>query len=184
MMRCPRLIVLIVPLLSSLLLFSVGCAVGWNHTSDASLEQYFNQHYAQFEKLRAEVQADSQLESLRPRKAVYAGRLVEVPDGDLSELERLGLTREHWEHYQKELRDLGLAGILKGDSEVEFRVDPGSLLNGDSYKGYCYALTTPYHVRDGLDAYRRSDQDKDKFGNWAVCKPLKRNWYLYLFVNR
>src|ERR1051326_151832 len=179
-MRHPRVAV---ALLSSLLVFVTGCAVGWNHTSDASLERHFSRHQTQFEALRAEVQADSQLTTLQPRAIIYAGKRVEVRDGDLTELERLGLTRERWEHYQKELEDLGLAGVMKGDSDIEFRIDSGSLLNGDSYKGYWYGSTAPYRVRDSLDGYRCSDRDQDKFGNWGVCKPLKRNWYVYLFVN-
>ncbi len=43
--------------------------------------------------------------------------------------EYLGLTRECWERYQGQLRNLGLAG----------GIDPGSALNEDSYKGYLYA---------------------------------------------
>jgi hypothetical protein len=74
-------------------------------------------------------------------------------------------------------------GVLKGDGRGEFRVDPGSFLNGDSYKGYVYTPTPPDHIRSSLDGYRRCDRDSDRSGGWAVFKPLKGNWYLYLFVN-
>lgn len=84
---------------------------------------------------------------------------------------------ERWMHYQKQLEVLGLYGVMKGDGGVEFRVDPGSIFNGDSYKGYEYFSTPPGHCRASLDIYRISDGDKDEFGNWAVCKPLKGNWY-------
>jgi hypothetical protein len=161
-----------------------ACAVGRNHASDATLERFFNEHQTEFEALLAEVQADSELKTLQPRVVIYAGRAVEVQDGDLSEIERLGLARERWQHYQKKLRDLGLSGVMKGDGDIEFIVDSGSLLNGDSYKGYRYTSNATCHIRASLDSYRRSDHDKDKVGNWDVCKPLKRSWYLYLFVNR
>ena len=88
-----------------------------------------------------------------------------------------------WIHYKKELRKLNLRGVLKGNGEVEFRADPGSLFNGDSYKGYVYNSGPPVHVLASLDGYNISDRDKDEFGNWIVYKPLKGNWYLYLFVN-
>jgi hypothetical protein len=160
-----------------------ACSVGWNHTSDAGLERFFNQHQAQFETLLAEVRADSQLMTLQTRTLIYAGRYVKIRDADLSGVERLGLSRERWRRYQKELRDLGLVSVIRGEGTVEFRVDAGSLLNGDSYKGYYYTFTPPDHIRSDLDGYRRSDQDKDKFGGWSVFKPLKSKWYLYLFVN-
>ena len=92
-----------------------ACAVGWNHTSDATLERYFNHHQAEFETLLAEVQADSKLKTLQPRALIYAGRYVEISDANLSELERLGLSPERWRRYQKELRDLSLVSVIKGE---------------------------------------------------------------------
>jgi len=164
--------------------FLQACAVGRNHTSDAALERVFNQHQADFEALLAEVQADPQLTSIQPRSLVYAGRLLQVTENNLSEVENLGLPRERWRLYHKQLRDLGLeGGVTKEKRTVEFRVDPGSILNGNSYKGYEYRPIPPDHVLSSLDGYRISDRDRDRFGNWIVYKPLKRNWYLYLFVN-
>jgi hypothetical protein len=174
------LAILVVP---TLLAFT-GCAVGWNHTSDAALERNFVEHQAEIEALLAEVQADPPLETIQHRTLIYAGRLLNVDDADFSSVEKLGLSHERWQRYQRELRNLGVVSVIKGKGDVEFRVDSGSVLNGDSYKGYEYTPSAPYHIRASLDAYRRSDEDKDKFGNWGVCKPLKKNWYLYLFVNR
>jgi len=64
-------------------------------------------------------------------------------------------------------------------------VDTGSLWNGDSYKGFEYSLTpVGGHQRPSLDKYRISEDDKDpRSGGYCVYKPLKGNWYLYLFVN-
>ena len=172
-----------IPLILAFLTLN-GCAVGRNHASDAALEYFFDQHQAEFEALLTEVQTDSKLNTIQCRTLIYAGKSVEVRDGDLSEVERLGLARERWQHYQKTLRDLGLYGVMKGNNgDVEFRVDSGSLFNGDSYKGYLYTSNAACHIRSSLDSYRPSDQDKEEFGNWYVCKPLKRGWYVYLFVN-
>ena len=165
-------------------LFLDGCTVGTNHTSDAALERVFNHSQAEFEVLLAEVQADSQLTTLQRNTVIYAGRLVNVDESDLSEVEHLGLSKDTWKRYQKQLRELGLYGVLKSESRVEFRLDPGSIRNGDSYKGYEYRQTPPEHVRTSLDGYRVFDGDKDRFGGWSVYKPLKANWYLYLFVNK
>jgi hypothetical protein len=172
------LVILVVPTLLAL----SGCAAGWNHTSDAVLQRNFGAHQAEFEALLAEVQADPRLETIQPRTVIYAGRLLDVDDADFSSIEKLGLSHERWQRYQRELRKLGVVGVLKG-GDIEFRVDSGSLWNGDSYKGYLYAPSAPYHIRTSLDGYRRSDEDRDKSGGWGVCKPLKKNWYLYLFVN-
>jgi hypothetical protein len=123
------------------------------------------------------------LKTLQPRALIYAGRYVEISDANLSELERLGLSPERWRRYQKELRDLSLVSVIKGEDGVEFRVGSGSLFNGDSYKSYEYRPPSPDHLRAGLDGYRRSDQDRSKWGGWLVYKPLKSKWSLYLFVN-
>jgi len=134
-------------------LFLHACAAGWIHTPDASLDRIFREHQFEFEALLGEVQADSKLTTLQPSGVIYAGHLLNVGEANFSDLERLGLPRERWVRYQKQLQDLGLeGGILKRDGSVEFRVDPGSFLNGDSYKGYVYTPTPPDHVRSSLDA--------------------------------
>jgi hypothetical protein len=61
---------------------------------------------------------------------------MEASQDNIADLRRVGLSEEYWLSYQKELRDLGLSGgVLKADNAIEFRADPGSILNGDSYKG-------------------------------------------------
>ena len=164
-------------------LFLSACAVGWSHSSDAALEKVFQTHQAKFETLLADVQEDPLLTSIQRSGAIYAGRTVNLRANDTAEIERLGLTKERWVRYQKRLGDLGLYGVIKGPSMVEFRVDNGSLYNGDSYKGLEYILTPPHHLRASLDGYRISDEDKDQFGDIAVYTSLTGKWYLYLFVN-
>jgi len=154
-------------------LFLNACAAGWSHTSDAALERIFRAHAAEFEALLADVQADPQLTTVQRGSLVYKGRLMNLHASDPAEIERAGLPKERWMSYQKQLGDLGLYGVMKGNRTVEFRVDPGSLYNGDSYKGYEYISTPPQHVRASLDGYRTSDEDKNEYGNWVVYKPLK-----------
>ena len=173
----------VIIVVESLLMLS-ACAVGWNHTSDAALEENFAKHRREIETLLAEVEAVARLETLQPGRLMYAGRMLDIDGADFHAIEDLGLSHERWQRYQRELRRLRIVIVAKGDGGVEFRVDSGSLSNGDSYKGYWYASSAPCHTRASLDGYRISDQDKDKFGNWCVCKPLTTNWYLYLFVNR
>lgn len=107
---------------------------------------------------------------------------MDLRKNDLSAIERAGLPRGRWMHYQDQLRRLGLYGVMKGGRGIEFRVDPGSISNGDSHKGFMHRTALPRHVRASLDDYRISDADETEFG--FVLKPLKGNWYLYLFVNR
>jgi len=160
-----------------------ACAVGGRHTPDSKLEDNFVLHGAGFEALLAQVNADDKLHMVRADEVLYGGGRFSSR-GDLSVLEQLGLSRERWASYKDQLRRLGIVQITKGEGGVEFRVDTGSLMNGDSDKGYEYSPTPPAgHRKANLDTYRISEDDKDRFGNFYVYKPLKGNWYLYLFVN-
>jgi hypothetical protein len=166
--------------------FSIS-SCGVRHTSDSALEELFYLHEREFRALLADVQADTKFETLTPGWVSYAGHLCKVDEQDFSEIEDLGLTKQRWISYRKQMKNLGLAGgVLKSKGRVEFRVDPGSFFNGDSYKGYEYRQKPPEHLRTSLDGYRMSDSDKDTFGGWLVYKKLKDNdnWYLYFFVNK
>jgi hypothetical protein len=162
----------------SVLLMS-ACAVGWWHTPDSKLEENFSRHEAEFEALVAEVNADENLQGFRVDEGWYAHRHFS-DRSDFSELGRLGLTRERWVSYKQQLRKLGIAQVTKGEGAVEFRVDTGF-----SYKGYMWSLTPPTgHRKASLDGYRISENDKDRFGNYDVYKPIKGHWRLTLFVPR
>jgi hypothetical protein len=160
-----------------------GCAAGWNHTSDAELAQRFGQHEREFESLLAVVKADEGLSMIGPGELSYGGRLLTGLGGFPSDVEGLKLTRETWAAYQRSLRTLSLARIRKSERRIEFTVDGSRILNGDSEKGYCYASTPPFHLRENLDAYRISETDEVD-GGWGVAKRLRGNWYLYVFVSR
>jgi len=165
------------------LLLLNACSVGRSHTPDSILEEKFFQHEPEFEALLLEVQADEKLAMIRPHELTYAGRTLSS-DNDFAEIERLGLTRQRWAAYQRQLRDLGLAQINReDDGGVEFRVDQGSYSNGDSYKGYQYESGSLEHPKAGLDGYRISENDRHGSRGYYASKPLRGNWRLYLYVN-
>ncbi len=166
-----------------LTLLNVCC--GLQHSSDSNLEHTFWSHQNEFENLLADVQADEKFGMVHSHGLTYAGRSLRSElELNVEDVERLGLAKERWRRYQMYLQNLGLrGGIFKGDGRVEFRVDPGSLFNGDSYKGYWYASTPPGHFKASLDDYQLAAGDKDRFGNWEVFRTLKGHWYLYLLVN-
>ena len=88
-----------------------------------------------------------------------------------------GFPKERARRYEDQLQRLGVWSVIKGGRGIEFRVDPGSVSNGDSYKGiYWYREDEPRDVRPSLDDYRFSV--KDEF----VYKALKGHWHLYIFV--
>jgi hypothetical protein len=166
------------------LLFS-GCSVGYSHTSDEKLERNFLEHESEFEALLRDVRSDPKITTLQPDLLIYDNRRVEVVASNPSAIDGTGLSRSRWNSYVQTFHDLGLAGgLLRDRHHIEFRVDKGSVRNGDSHKGYEYDQDRPSHVRSSLDSYRVADADRDEFGNWIARKHIKGNWYLYLFVNR
>jgi len=148
----------------------------------------------EFDALLKDVQADPKFAAIFKDLLRYGGRQVALSRSSSSpsqhqfaEMENLGFSRVRWNMYQQQMRLLGLdGGVLKGPDAVEFRVDPGSLSNGDSYKGYMFKLTPPEpsNVLFDLDSYRLTEGHRDERGDWSVFKSLKGNWYLYLLVNR
>ncbi len=170
--------------LSYLCLLLLGaCTVGGRHTSDAQMEKNFFAHQAEFEALLAQIEADDKLDMISIDSVSYGSRMI--GPGDPVGRDRLDPLHEHWARYEVPLRRLGIAQIGKGEGSVEFRVDRGSIMNGDSYKGYEYGSPPGVaQFRTRLDGYRMSESDKDRFGNYCVHKRLTGKWYLYLFVAR
>jgi hypothetical protein len=164
----------------------LGCTQSQRHTSDAELKRRFFRQQQGFEELLREVQEDEDLQAIELRFVVYAGRQFAANDpAERIALDRLGLTSQRLERYERQLRGLKLlGGALKRHEEVEFRADPGSLFNGDSYKGYAYRPTPPPRLVSGLDTYHVTGVDRTASGDWRAYVPLSGDWYLYLFVNR
>ena len=153
------------------------------HTADSKLEERFFSNEAEFAALLAEVSADENLEMVKAFKARYAGHILSFWDKS-NDLARFGFSTEQWTRYRQQMRKLGIAQIGKANGIVEFRVDPGYLWNGDSYKGYEYLTVPPDgHQKTRLDGYHPSEDDKPPFGGYEVYKPVKGNWYLYLFIS-
>jgi hypothetical protein len=155
-----------------MILFLPTCAVGSKHTSDAALARTFESHQAEFESLRAEIEANPQLITL------FAGDRAYLHEKNLSAMELAGLPRLRATYYEDQLHRLGLWSVGKGGRGIEFRVDPSSISNGASYKGFWwYREGEPRDVRASLDNYRFSNTDE------IVYKALKGHWYLYIFVS-
>jgi hypothetical protein len=148
------------------------------------MEQSLRSNAGQFESLVAELQADSQMTSLDPNILVFGGLRVDLRESGMSAIERAGMSKERWMHYQHEVQQLGLYGVMKtGGDTVELKVDTGSFSNGVSYKSYVYIVWPPPHIRASLDAYRISDEDKVFFG-WEAYKHIEGYWYLHIVVLR
>jgi hypothetical protein len=155
--------------LSLVILSLSACAVGRRHTSDAVLEHTFETHSAEFEVLRDEFEANSQL------RALFSGDRVDFHEKHLHAMELAGLPRERATHFEDQLRRLGLWCVTKGGYGIEFRVE---ISDADSYKGFWwYREGEPRDVRASLDDYRFSKTDE------IVYKALKGHWYLYIFVS-
>ncbi len=158
-----------------------GCSVGRRHTPDASLEQNFSRHEAEFEALVASVKADAKLQMIASNEIRYGDRVV---SGDSpSESERIGMDSQRWQSYRAALRRLDLVQITQGEGAVVFKVDQEALLNGNSEKGYWYGQQPPGRQVASLDNYRICEDDRDRFGDYIVSKPLRGHWYVYLLVN-
>jgi hypothetical protein len=111
---------------------------------------------------------------------LLAGSRADLHEINLSTMRLLGLPSERAVYYEDRLRRLGLWSVGKSGRGIEFRVDPGSVSNGDSYKGFWwYREDEPPDIRPSLDEYR-FDQRKDEI----VYKEVEGQWYLYIFVNR
>jgi hypothetical protein len=162
-------------LCTTIFLLQACAPVGSRHTSDTALERTFESHRAEFESLCAELEANSQLMTL------FAGDRADLHEKNVYAIELAGLSRGSVMHYEDQLRSLGLWSVIKGGRGIEFRVDPGSISNGDRYKGiYWYREGEPSNVRRSLDEYRFSSKNNDQF----VYKAIKGHWYLYIFVSR
>ena len=167
---------------TSTLLMLGSCAVGGRHTPDAVLERNFLQHESGFEALLADVKADTNLEMITTHELRYSGRrLSNITES--SSFDGLGFSAARWEKYQRQLRQLGLVQVNRGEGAIEFRVDQVSLWNGDSYKGYEYDPVAPPSQQADLDSYRISDRDKDSVGGHRVSRPIKGHWYIMLVVS-
>src|SRR5580658_638169 len=168
-------------IIGSCVLVVAASAIGCRHTSDSSLERNFFRHESEFEALLAEVTGDEKLGMFGTDRLNYGntrlfGGTTFSNSPDISKIERAGLSRERWERYQRQLRDLGLAQVSRGEGIVEFRVDQVSIFNGDSSKGYWHGSAEPGRRQSSLDRYRISEDDRNKFGGYLVSKPIKENW--------
>jgi hypothetical protein len=165
------------------LLLLTACAVGRRHVSDAKLERNFFRHEVEFQALITDMLADKKLKMIG-RHSVRYGDQPMATDNDFADIERLGLTRERWMRFQNYLTGLGLERIFQAGDRIELEVEAESVYNLGSRKGYEYTSSSPPgHRKASLDNYQTSQDDRiDGHRGYGVWKPLKGNWYLYLFV--
>ena len=154
------------------------------HTSDSTLERNFARNEPRFNRLIADLNSDTKIEMVDRAELRYGGVSFESTPAGLAGLRQRGFPADRWDHYRQELRTLGIARALGGGGTVELRVDEASLWNGSSYKGYWYSTNPPGgHRRTKLDDYRLSKQDLTPSEGYFLYKPIKANWYLYLFID-
>ena len=157
-----------------------GCTVGRSHTPDLVLEKNFFKNQSGFFGLLTAIQSEPKLTMIGTDSASYADHLV---SGDISELERIGLRRSKWISFQNQLRSLQIVRVTKAENAIEFRVDEESMSNGSSTKGYWYQTTPVTYQITSLDDFANSSAGKDDHGGHIVLKSLKKDWYLYIYVN-
>lgn len=155
-------------LLSSAIL-QVACT--GRHTADSVLERNFFAHEAEFQLLLTELTEDAKMHG-------WTFGVALCDPNDITARPR-GLSLERWENYQRQLRDLGIVQAGGGVDRFQFPVDQVSFANGDSSKGYWYDSLDPGRRKSSLDGYRSARGDRGR----VLCKPLKGNWYLYLYFN-
>lgn len=159
-----------------------ACVVGRQHTPDSQLEQRFREHEAAFEELLALVQADKTVEMIGLDQIRHEGETVSTAEV-LAAAGKDQVRIATWERCVRLLRMLGVVQVFRGASAVSFKVDDGSILNGDSYKGYEYTSVPPGNVKASLDGYRMDPQDRTQLGTRTAYKALKGKWHLYLAIN-
>lgn len=160
-----------------------GCTTGSRHTSDTVLARRFKERRSDFDTLLATVQNSSGIEMVAAEVVYVAGRSYKLPP-DRELLRSAGISDELLISIRHLMTTLGIKVVIRASGRVEFRVDPGSVLNGDSYKGYMFLEDpSPVKVRPNLDDYRWTRQDQNPSGDIIVYKKLDERWFLYLFIN-
>lgn len=179
LLKLPRL----AGLATGLVLLLGACAVGKRHTADSKLREHFLAHEAGFQLLLSDIESDNGLEMVRNDTLRYRGRTYSW-NVNSQDAGSLPLSKARWLGYRQALKELGILQVSRNESAIEFRVDGGTVYNGDSYKGYEYSLSHPSgSMRDNLDTYRLTDQQRDTPGDYKAYSSLKNNWYIYLLVN-
>jgi YD repeat-containing protein len=172
-------------LLSICIGFLCACSVGRMHTGDSTLERNFARNEAHFDRLIADLNSDTKIGMVDNAELRYDGVSFDATPAGLAELRQGGFSADRWDYYRRQLKNLGLTRAIRGErGDVELPVDEASLSNGSSYKGYWYSTSPPGgHQKTKLDDYRLSKHDLSPSGGYFLYKPIRPNWYLYLFID-
>ena len=168
-----------------LLLSSCACNIGITRTSDSTLNRDFARNESGLNRLIADLNVDTGLGMVTDSEVRFGGAFFDSSPSGLSALAQCGFTADRWAYYRQQLKELGVKRALRADGgTVELRVDEASFLSGGIYKGYWYSTSPPGgHQKASLDGYRPSKEDLGPSGGYFLYKPIKPNWYLYLFID-
>jgi hypothetical protein len=158
---------------------SVGCSsLRTKHTNDVALSEKFRSHQIEFNRLADIALEDKNIHSIAPNLVTEydraqgwrsVGTEIMLPD--------------RWAEYRKLFTDLDLPrGIVKNGPSISIMVDPPSISNGDSSKGYTYSIV-PLAVcpNNDLEVCLPAYGAKARNGNVIAYRALSANWYLYLY---
>jgi hypothetical protein len=155
------------------------CAACGALSSDASIEGTFHNHQPEFEALRMMVEEESSVISFAPHYMLRNGGYFIFRDHQPTEQE-LGMTKERWSLYLKQMNALGLTQISIGAGGVSFKGDRESFSNCDRAKGIIYSSAPLKPLLKALDGYRPTPDVTDDRGGYVVFKELSPHWYLFL----
>jgi hypothetical protein len=177
------------PLVAALAVILVSssscCCFGIRRTGDSTLERNFARNEPRFDRLVADFNSDAGLGMVDDGGVRCGGTLFDSTPADLSALAQRGFTADRLAYYRRQLKMLGVERILRGDGDtVELPVDESSFLSNGIYKGYWHSTSPPVgHEKANLDRYQPSKEDLGRFGGYLLYKPIKPNWYLYLYID-
>lgn len=184
MFKSASLNIILYSLISVSSMLSLGSCFGNRyHTPDAELQKRFLESDTEFAFLLNQVNGDNLLQHINKTSIGYGNREY-ATEQDSKELQSLGISPETIALMKNAMNKIGIVKVVSGSKKVEFRIDQGSISNGDSFKGYAYFKEDqPKTLVESLDRYRCSPQMKDQVGNCLAFKRLRGNWYLFLFIS-
>lgn len=156
-----------------------GCG---RSASDDELEKLFRNHQKEFIELKNRSAQVGVIEMITPKLIRADTELIELNGrlpSDLPNNTQSKLSAEEWRSYFSLMDSLSVAMVFREatDSDVTFKIQRESFLNGDSQKGIAYMESSPSPVVPDLDSYKPTSTDSH--GSFTVYKHIFGHWYLY-----
>lgn len=125
---------------------------------------------------------DSSLITISTTHVVSRNEMV-LTTGSLTDINRVGLTRERYAEYLKMFKELGLKGGITRDAtkldKIIFRAEKPSFFNGLSEKGYSYSAGDLGPCLDNLNSYVPPQSALNRPEGYIVFERVGPHWYLY-----